>query len=162
AARSAQIEALVGRAESIRVTQRDTAALLALEAFQLADTARTRSTLFSTFTDGEGFLDAHRFPGEVGNVNFGIVLPAREPAYYVDDDGRLRPYDLDTGTLGNPLPALGSTRDPASMLAASPDGTLLAQEAWSGQGDNRTTTVGVYDTSTGRLRFPPVVVDGGA
>jgi hypothetical protein len=43
AARDARIEALVGRAESLRVTQRDAAALLAVEAYRLADTPRTRS-----------------------------------------------------------------------------------------------------------------------
>ena len=47
----AQIEALVGRAESLRQTQRDTAALLAVEAYRLADTPRTRSALLATFTD---------------------------------------------------------------------------------------------------------------
>ena len=45
--RTASIEALVGRAESIRSTQRDTAALLAIEAYRLADTPRTRSALMS-------------------------------------------------------------------------------------------------------------------
>ena len=58
AARDARIEALVGEAESLRSTQRDTAALLAVESFRLADTPRTRSTLFATFTDDERFLDA--------------------------------------------------------------------------------------------------------
>jgi class 3 adenylate cyclase/WD40 repeat protein len=159
-ARRAQIEALVGRAESIRITQRDTAALLALEAFRLADTAQTRSALLSTFTDGEGFLDAHRLPGRAGVANAGIVLPDGDSAYVVDLDGRLRPYDLDTGTLGDPFPALGDTQDAGSLLAASPDGTLVAQAAYAGHGDDRTTTVGVYDMSTHRLRFPPVVLPG--
>jgi hypothetical protein len=90
AAKSAQIEALVGRSESIQVTQRDTAALLAVEAFRLADTAQTRSALLSTFTDGEGFLDAHHFSNDVGGRS-GIVLPNGESAYYVDAAGRLRP-----------------------------------------------------------------------
>jgi WD40 repeat protein len=161
AARSAQIEALVGRAEAIRVTQRDTAALLAVEALRLDDTAPARSALLSTFTDGDGFLDAHRLPGEAGEGNSGIVLPDGETTYVVDNDGRLRPYDLDTGNLGDQFPALGGTPDPLSILAASPDGTLVAQAAWSGERKHYTTTVGVYDTATGRLRFPPVVVDGG-
>jgi hypothetical protein len=58
AARSAQIEALVGRADSLRNSQRDTAALLAVEAFRLADTARSRSTLLATFTGAAGFLES--------------------------------------------------------------------------------------------------------
>ena len=88
-------------------------------------------------------------------------MPDGESAYYLGDFGRLRPYDLDTGTLGGPFPALGRARDSLSILAASPDGTLLAQAAWSGQGDELTTTVGVYDTSTHALQFPPVVIEGG-
>ena len=43
--RESQIEALVGRSLSLRATQRDAAALLAVEAFRLADTPRTRSAL---------------------------------------------------------------------------------------------------------------------
>ena len=34
-------------------------------------------------------------------------MPDGESAYVVDDDGGLRPYDLDTGSLGDPLPAIG-------------------------------------------------------
>ena len=89
------------------------------------------------------------------------MLPDGNSAYYVDGDGRLRPYDLDTGALDDPFPALGSIRDPQSVLAGSPDGSLLAQAAWSGQGNELTTTIGIFDTSTGALQFPPVVVDGG-
>ena len=121
-ARDARIEALVGRAESLRSTQRDAAALLAVEAYRLADTPRTRSSLFATFTDDERFLDAHRFDGERGSA--GIVLPDGETAYLTDADGRLRPYDLDTGTVGDPLPALGGGADRYPVLAASPDGRL--------------------------------------
>jgi WD40 repeat protein len=162
AAKSAEIEALVGRAESIRATQRDTAALLAVEAFRLDDTARTRSALLSTFTDGEGFLDAHRIAGASGEFGHsGIVLPDGESAFYVDADGRLRPYDLDSGVAGEPFPALGDSNDTTSVLAASPDGAVIAQAAWWGRGDESSSTVGIYDTSTGALRFPPFVLHPG-
>src|SRR4029077_4675729 len=40
ARRDAEIEALVGRAAALRNTHRDTAALLAVEAYRMADTAR--------------------------------------------------------------------------------------------------------------------------
>ena len=63
AARAARIEALVGRAESLHADQRDTAALLAVEAFRLADTPRTRSALLSTFTDANGVLRHHPHAG---------------------------------------------------------------------------------------------------
>ncbi len=100
--RSARIEALVGRVESLRSTQRDVAALLAVEAYQLADTPRTRSSLFGTFTDDERFLDAHRLAGDRGTS--GIVLPDGSSAFVTGQDGVLRPYDLETGRLGDALP----------------------------------------------------------
>ena len=156
-AREARIEALVGRAESLRRTQRDAAALLAVEAYRLADTPRTRSSLFATFTDDERFLDAHRFDGERGSA--GIVLPDGESAYLTDGDGRLRPYDLDAGTLGDALPALGGGADRYPVLAASPDGRHVVQAARS-DASVGPTTVGVHDTTSRTLRFAPITVDG--
>jgi class 3 adenylate cyclase/WD40 repeat protein len=156
AARTAQIEALVGRAESMRATQRDAAALLAVEAFRLDDTARTRSALLSTFTDSSGFYDTHRLPA--AGRGSGIVLPDGESAYY-NFGGRLYPYDLDAGTLADsPFPP--SFKDPLAILAASPDGALVAQAARTGSGSGVSYAVAIYDTATGQLRFPPVVVDG--
>jgi WD40 repeat protein len=157
AATDAQIEALVGRVESLRQTQRDTAALLAVEAYRLADTPRTRSALLATFTAHPMFYDAHRLPGEVGGA--GIVMPDGESAYLVDDTGRLRSYVLETGSLGEPFPAIGDITAGASILAASTDGRWLAQARRATVGDGP-TTVGVFDTSTGSLRFPPLAVDG--
>ena len=159
AAREAQIEGLVGRTESIRVTQRDVAALLAVEAFRMADTPRTRSALLSTFTASEGFLDAHHFEGNGGGN--GMVLPDGQSAYVVDHDGRLRSYVLDTGALGDPFTALGPV-DPFSALAATPDGATIAQASKDNlfPAIDVTTTLGVFDTVTGSLQFPPVVLDG--
>jgi DNA-binding SARP family transcriptional activator/WD40 repeat protein len=155
AARNAQIEALVGRAESIRETQRDAAALLAVEAYRLADTARTRSALFASFTKGDGFLDAHRLEGT--GLGSSIVLPD-DTAYLIDQDGRLRGYDLDTGALGEAFPELAGRPDLFSVLAASRDGALVAQAAWV-EPDAK-TRIGIYDTRTRKLRVPPAVVDG--
>ena len=152
------MEALVGRAESLRATQRDTAALLAVEANRLADTPRTRSALLSTFTNDQGFLDAHRFAAERGGA--GIVAPDGESAYLAGPDGHLRPYDLDSGDLGAPLPAVGDTNDPLPLLPVSPDGTLVAEITRSGAGATSTSTIGVIDTAGRSLMFRPVLVEG--
>jgi len=158
AARAARIEALVGRADSLRATQRDTAALLAVEAYRLADTRGTRSALLSTFTDAGGFYDASRIPGDGGGA--GIVMPDGESAYVLDAEQRLRPYQLDTGALGDPLPPIGGPSGGTSLLIASADGRQLAQvTAAAGVGDDR-TTVGVVDTATGTMRFAPIIVEG--
>jgi WD40 repeat protein len=157
AATEAQIEALVGRAESLRQTQRDTAALLAVEAYRLADTPRTRSALLATFTAQPSFYDAHHLAGDLGGA--GIVMPDGESAYVVDATGRVRPYGLDTGSLGDPLPAIGDGNPGNSVLAASADGRWLAQ-AWRADLREGPTTVGVFDTSTGTLRSMPIAIDG--
>jgi class 3 adenylate cyclase/WD40 repeat protein len=157
AARSARIEALVGRADSLRNSQRDTAALLAVEAFRLADTARSRSALLATFTDAPGLLESRR----VNGVNFGtaIVLPGSDAAYVNMDDARFRSYDLDTGALGEEFPTLGRPWGPDGAAAVSPDGDLLAQ-ALSVQDGVASTTVGIFETANRAPRFPPVRVDG--
>ena len=155
--RDAQIEALVGRAESLRQTQRDTAALLAVQAYRLADTARTRSSLFGTFTDDERFLDAHRFDAERGSS--GIVLPDGVTAYLTDPEGRLRPYDLDAGTLGPALPEVGSAVDRFPVLTASPDGRYVVQASRADPSVGP-TAVGVFDSTTGSLLSAPIAVDG--
>jgi DNA-binding SARP family transcriptional activator/tRNA A-37 threonylcarbamoyl transferase component Bud32 len=153
---AAEIEALVGRAESLRSTQRDVAALLAVESFRLADTPRTRSALLATFTDQTGFYDAHRLEQRSGRP--GIVMPDGESAYLVDDDGRLRPYSLETGLLGEPYPPIGDRPIGGAVLAASADGRWVAQASRS-EADGSTTVV-VFDTRTRSASFPPVVVDG--
>ena len=136
----AEIEALVGRAESLRGTQRDAAALLAVEAYRLADTPRTRSALFGTFTDDERFLDAHRFEGDRGTS--GIVMPDGASAFLTDQAGRLHAYDLDTGALG-PLSrrSVTATRSRCSPRRADGGRLALACRADSAVGP---TSVGVY------------------
>jgi class 3 adenylate cyclase/WD40 repeat protein len=159
-ARAAQIEALVGRAESIRVTQRDTAALLAAQAFRFADSPTTRASLFSNFTAGASYLDTHRVDDLGGRLGgYGIVLPDGETAFYTGADGRLRPYDLDTGALGDPWVSITSEPDAYPLLEASPDGRLVAQGVWQGSGETAHGVVAVFDAMTGELRFPPIVLD---
>jgi DNA-binding SARP family transcriptional activator/WD40 repeat protein len=159
AGRQAKIEALVGRVVSMRTTQRDTAALLAVEAFRLADTPRTRSALLSTFTGDAGFLDTHRLDQDV--TFRGLVMPDGASAFVTDPDGRVRPYDLDTGTRGEPFPALGATKDPSSALSASPDGRFLTQVAASRAGGGTiTSTIGIFDLASRTLVTKPIEVDG--
>jgi WD40 repeat protein len=152
AARSAQIEALVGRAEALRVTQRDAAALLAIEAFRLDDNARTRSALLSTFTQDDGFLDAHRFDGEIGAS--GIVT-ADDAAYIVDKEGRLHAYDLETGGFGAPFPELLGGANSFAALDVSRGGDAIAQVAGRFN-DLDSATLGIFDTTTRALRFAPL------
>ncbi len=156
AERAALIESLVGRIGALRGTQRDTAALLAVEAFRLSDTPRTRSALLATFTDDERFFDAHHFAGDRGTS--GIVMPDGASAYLTAQDGTVHPYDLDEGTLGPPLPTVGEG-DQLPVLAASADGDRLVIAARSDPAAGP-STVGVVDTASGTLVYPPTSVDG--
>jgi DNA-binding SARP family transcriptional activator/WD40 repeat protein len=157
AAEAANIEALVGRAEALRPTQRDAAAMLAVEAFRLADTPRTRSALFGTFTNDLGFLDTHWIDQEVGLT--GLVFPDGDGAVVVLDDGRVRSYDLDTGELGEPWPLPGEHADPFAAIPVSADGRRLAQLPRTDP-TGSSFTVGIFDVATGRLTTGPQPIAG--
>ena len=157
AGRDEAIVALVGRSESLRRTQRDVAALLAIEAFRLEDSPRTRAALFATFTDDERFLDTRRLEGDRGRS--GIVVAGRG-AFVTDTTGQLHEYDLDTGELGTPLPPVGpGALDSIPVLAASGDGSLLLQAA---RADLRTgpSTIALFDLDRQDLQFAPVNLEG--
>jgi DNA-binding SARP family transcriptional activator/WD40 repeat protein len=157
AAREASIEALVGRVEAARPTQRDTAALLAVEAFRLADTPRTRSAMFGTFSNDIGFLDTHRFNQGFGPP--GIVFPDGEGAVVVLEDGRVRSYDLDTGELGEPWPLVGERADAYPVVAVSADGERVAQLPWNDEAGTE-FIVGIFDVATTELTTGPQPIAG--
>ena len=155
----AEIDTLVERIATLRPTQREAAALLAVEAFRLADTPRTRAALLSTFTTDPGFFDTHRLP-QNSDVHAGIVLPDGDHALVVERDHRLRPYNLETGALGAPWPAASDANLPnTTVLTASPDGRLLAHVANDYPASAAVaSTVSVYDINLGRARFPAIDV----
>lgn len=155
AARESAVGALVSRTGSLRATQRDTAALLAIEAFRLADIPATRSALLATFTDDRPPLDTHRHDNEFPQP--GIVMPDGVTAFQ-GDDGLVRDLDLDSGERGDALPAAGEDLGGA-LLRSSPDGRLLAQIAYPAAASDPSTTVAVYDLSSRQLRFEPIVLD---
>jgi outer membrane protein assembly factor BamB/energy-coupling factor transporter ATP-binding protein EcfA2 len=162
AERAGRIEGLVGRAESIRSTQRDVAALLAAEAHHLDDNARTRSALLGTFTEAPGLVVTHRLDrppiSGVGVVPLsGIVMPDGTTAFVLDAEGRVTPFDLESGEEGAPWPAMSeaAAASPA-MLRASPDGRRLAQLSWVEVDDGPVGVLAVADVDSRRWLFDPV------
>ena len=173
ATHEARISALVGDINTIRSTHRDTAALLAIEAFRLANTPATRSALLSAFTSSPGFLDSHHL-GD--NLAFfaGTVVPGDGPqAFVIDSDNLVHTYDLDSGRLGDAfehaLPAVaidnftGTGNHPGltttSALVPSPDGRLLAQVLGAiDPTGGATTTIAMLDVSTHRQVGPVIRV----
>jgi DNA-binding SARP family transcriptional activator/outer membrane protein assembly factor BamB/energy-coupling factor transporter ATP-binding protein EcfA2 len=164
AERAGRIEGLVGRAESIRPTQRDVAALLAIEAHRLSDNARTRSALFGTFTEAPGLVVTHHLdrprPSGAGATPLsGIVMPDGTTAFVLDAEGRVIPLDLESGDEGAPWQAMSeATVAGPAMLRASPDGQRLAQLSSVNLGEGPVGVVAVADVASRRWLFDPVVL----
>jgi WD40 repeat protein len=166
AQRDAEIAALVGRSLLIRGSQRDTAALLAIEAYRQADTPRTRSALLSTFTTDVGYLGTDRLPesltgrrapGDVVAAD-GIVLPDGKTTLVMGPDERFRPYNLDSGAVGEPWPALTDFPPGDSRFASSTDGRFVAQMFWY-TSTAGSTVLGVFDTTTHEPVIGPINID---
>ncbi len=171
--REARISALVGDINSIRSTQRDAAALLAIEAFRLADTPATRSALLSTFTSSPGFLDSHHLGDDLAFFA-GTVVPSDGRAFVIDSENLVHPYDPASGGLGDAferaLPAVaidnftGAGNHPGlattSALVPSPDGNLLAQVFGAIDLRGRaTTSIAMLDVATRRPVGPLIHAD---
>ena len=65
-----------------------------------------------------GFLDAHTV--DQSTAQPGVVMPDGETAFIGGDDGRIRPYDLESGAVGEPLPALSDDVGSYSLLRRVP------------------------------------------
>ena len=147
---------MISRIDSIRATQRDTAALLAIEAFRAADTPATRSALLATFTDGQPPYDTHRYDNE------------RSPTRHRDARRRWPRSRATTDWSATSISTPGSEATPCRppetasdprCLRSSPDGRLLAQIAEPEAVSDPVSTIAVYDLSTRQLRFEPIVID---
>jgi DNA-binding SARP family transcriptional activator/WD40 repeat protein/tRNA A-37 threonylcarbamoyl transferase component Bud32 len=186
AERAARIEALVARAESMRSSQRDVAALLSIEAHRLADTARTRSALLTTVTGDQGYLDTHNLPADGtspsiaspfvvrssgGETVFtpdepneaarsGIVLADGATAYVSGLDGRARPYDLDSGVVGDPLPRYADEVEPIDGGIFATDATASLMAHLVPDDITGGTLAGLYDVTSGELATGPIDVGG--
>ena len=171
--RTARISALVGEITALRSTHRDTAALLAVEAYRLTQAPATRSALLSTFTASPGFLDTRHLESD-RRFFAGAVMPASGAAFVTDQDNLVHSYDRQTGQLGpafeRAAPVVdvdnfnGAGNHPgentASSLVPSPDGTMIAQvlgvRSTDGSG---ATTIAFLDIATRRRVGPTIHAD---
>ncbi|MBM7505901.1 BTAD domain-containing putative transcriptional regulator [Agromyces aurantiacus] len=122
----ATIEAIVNRSLALRGTDRDIAALLAVEAHRRwPGDARVTSALLGTFTSGMGFLET-RYVDEARSLR-GAVIPATTRALVLRDTTRPAIIDLDTGRelASIDLPG-GSEPVGGADVAVSEDGTRAA------------------------------------
>ncbi|MFC5379309.1 BTAD domain-containing putative transcriptional regulator [Aquipuribacter nitratireducens] len=172
AARSeAALQGLVTASGALRSSERDVAALLAVEAFRRwPDDVRARDALLGTFTADPGFLGNRYLPAR-GSV-LGAVHPAAAQAAVVVVDGETPVrLDLGSGDLAPLGPATGGPSPevpgPTERLAVSGDGRRVAV---LGPGDagadcdlasGRDSGCGravVLDATSGRLLLGPLTL----
>ena len=128
--REAQLEALIGRSLSLRATQRDTAALLAVEAYRMAH---------DTTSEVGAVLHVYGRPRRARRRSVAGVLRdrpeegGRSPdgrAFVTDINRTLRPYNLETGEVGDPWLPLSVDDRYIEKLIPSADGRLLVEIGW--------------------------------
>lgn len=125
-AEQATIEAIVNRSLALRSTDRDIAALLAVEAHRRwPGDPRVASALLSTFTTGIGIVDTH-YVDDAASLR-GAVVPGTTRAVVARDGVRPAIVDLDTGRelASIDLPA-GHDPVGGDGVAVTPDGTRAA------------------------------------
>ena len=152
--RQTALRALVDSSVNQRATKRDLAALLAIEAYQLAPGPATEGALLDTFTGSVGYERAVPVPG--GNSVLGVPLPIGHTYAALDDTGAVHLVDLNTGTDQGTLAALRSTDVGDVYLDASANGRYLAV----GSDDiNVPALFTVWDLKTRKPRFPARAAD---
>ena len=122
----AEIESLVNRSLALRSTNRDVAALLAVEAARRwPGDPRATSALFGTFTAAGGFLGNDYVEG-ASQLGAGVIVPGRATAIVGIDRTRLAVVDLETGDVNERFggPVEGATD---SVIRVSGDGRFVAQ-----------------------------------
>jgi WD40 repeat protein len=152
AAADAQVEQLIAQSVALRSTQRDLAALLAVEAHRLRSNASTRSALFSTFTGAPGFVGYRALPADVGALSGHVLPDGRMLASGVD--GVVREFDLDRAVAGVdfPPPSIDAS---GGLLAVSGDERTVAAIAWQGSSlRGGQAKLNGYDVQTRQRLFP--------
>ncbi len=148
-----RIEDLVAQSVSFRNTQFDLSLLLAVEAFRLADTHRTRSVLLDSVQANPQLLQyLHQNSDSVHRVAFspdGKILAA---GY---NHGAIRFWDVATGKpLGEPLVKDADlSLGPVFSISFSPNGEMLATGIYTLYADMRTLII--WDVETGKVISRP-------
>ena len=156
---SAQVEALANRSTALRGTQRDVAALLAVEAHRLQPDDNSNGALLSALTQSPGFLGYTRVPDAILNTS-GTVLAGGTTAMILTDTGQLMRIDLTTGRIDRPYPSLPLGRLDWSFLRSSNDGRLVALVTTAAAPSSTfVATVRILDATSGALVSGPIDFD---
>ncbi|MFC9920109.1 nSTAND1 domain-containing NTPase [Agromyces binzhouensis] len=158
----ADIEALTSTSLSFRGTERDVAALLAVEAYhRWPDDARTRSALLGAMTASHGLVGATYVEG-VERMT-GVVVPGTRHAVLATSAQEVGVFDVESGDLIRPLdvPKLHSGVDSRMGPTVSGDGgrMALAEREFGEQGPTGIVRITVADVATGDRVVGPIEVD---
>ena len=152
-----ELTTLATRSLSARSSQRDLAALLAVEAWKRAPDATSKSALFGTFTFDPGFLGYLRFPGALALQ--GTAIPGTTEMLLTTYSpntrgaGPARVIDSVTGAVAIQLDPLPIVADDPMDLAVSTNGRYAAEWTVDASG---TSMAGAFDLSTGHLVGRPI------
>jgi DNA-binding SARP family transcriptional activator/DNA-binding beta-propeller fold protein YncE len=157
---TASIEALASTSLSLRASDRDVAALLAVEAHRRwPDDPRTRSALMGAMTGSHGLLATTHLEGVAGMS--GRVVPGTRRAVAVTVDG-VAVYDIDSGAFVYPvdLPKEGLETDSRYGPFISGNGTRVAnaERTFDDSGTQVATHVSVADVTSGALVLPTIEI----
>jgi DNA-binding SARP family transcriptional activator/WD40 repeat protein len=166
---AARLEALVSRSLALRATDRDVAALLAVEAARRwPNSPQATSALVGTFTGAPGFL-GNQYVDDATGLS-GVFVPGTTQAVVARDSMRLDVRDLQTGEVVREFVAPDVGDVFGLGVAISGDGRRLAHlmaGASNACADGREagmacTVVVVYDVATGTPVLDPVQFEAAA
>lgn len=155
--REARLETLSNQSTALRGTQRDLAALLAVEARRLKPDARSDSALFSSLTQSSGFLGYLTVPNARG-TSIATILGTSTKAAVETHGGDLERVDLLTGTADKPFVQPPKEPWDDATLRSSRDGRFVAEVRVFFSGTPRPNAIRLWDASTGALVFGPTTV----
>jgi DNA-binding SARP family transcriptional activator/WD40 repeat protein len=121
----ARLQALVNRSLALRSTDRDVAALLAVEAARRwPDRPEAMSALLGGFTTAPGFA-GYQFLPHAEQLTGALVPGTRTALVAVADEG-LTALDVDSGKTSTPFPALPPNAGSPKKVVVSADGRVAA------------------------------------
>ena len=147
--RESALRAVVSDSLTLRRSQRDLAALLAVEAYRLAPRADTEAALFGTFTEAPGVSRTVRMEAGLGPA---FVLPDGKTLVLQDAHGGVRFVDFATGAEQSRLDGFPDVVN-YGALSLSADGRYLAEGFGANGSDGAGNSLAVWDLQTRQLRF---------
>ena len=153
---ASQLTTLASRSLSLRSSEREVAALLAVEAWKRSPDAAAKSALFGTFTFDPGFLGYLATPDSATSAIDGLVVPGTTTMLLTSfpngDSAKsaTREIDVVTGAVGRTLPSVvvAPTYGPSEAVSAD-SSTYAVFKGNSGRSEAR---IGIIDLQSNTVR----------